>query len=55
MLAKNYEERPTAGEVLGELRSLERATNEGDAAVPTMISDDLRTPVTAQLRVPRHG
>ena len=54
MLLKNYEGRPTAGEVLGELRSLERATGD-DAGVPTLISDDLRTPVTAQLRVPRHG
>jgi serine/threonine-protein kinase len=54
MLLKNYEGRPTAAEVLGELRSLERAA-ANDGGVPTFICDDRRTPVTAQLRAPRHG
>ncbi|HWU89485.1 MAG TPA: serine/threonine-protein kinase [Kofleriaceae bacterium] len=52
MLLKNYEGRPTAGELLAELRSLELAVRD-EGGVPTLISDDRLTPVTAQLRAPR--
>jgi serine/threonine protein kinase len=48
MLRKSAQERPTAAEVCGELRSLVRERR--DEAVPVAIIDENRTGVTAQLR-----